>query len=73
LARFDARGARRRGRRARVGGDGADPDDPSCTLSPLDPPTQAGVPALRLLVAALACCPPSRRAMTIDPVNALRN
>ena len=42
-------------------------------IRPLDPPTLAGVPALLLLVAALACYLPSRRAMTIDPVNALRN
>jgi len=42
-------------------------------IRPLDPPTLAGVPALLLVVAALACYLPSRRAMTIDPVNALRN
>ena len=42
-------------------------------IRPLDPPTLASVPALLLVVAALACYLPSRRAMTIDPVNALRS
>lgn len=38
----------------------------------LDPPTVASVPALLLVVAAVACYLPARRAMAIDPVNALR-
>jgi predicted permease len=39
----------------------------------LDPATMAAVPALLLAIAILACLVPARRAMTIDPVNALRH
>jgi len=38
----------------------------------MDPLTVAAVPALLLAVAAFACWLPARRAMKIDPVNALR-
>ena len=41
-------------------------------IRPLDPATLAIVPMLLLFVAALACYLPARRAMRIDPVNALR-
>jgi putative ABC transport system permease protein len=42
------------------------------SIRPADPATLVFVPALLLLIAAAACYVPARRAMRIDPVNALR-
>jgi putative ABC transport system permease protein len=41
-------------------------------VSPADPPTLAAASAALVLVAVLACCIPARRAITIDPMSALR-
>jgi putative ABC transport system permease protein len=42
-------------------------------IRPFDPPTLAAVPAALLLVAAAACLVPARKAMAVDPVDALRS
>jgi ABC-type antimicrobial peptide transport system permease subunit len=41
-------------------------------IRPFDPVTLTAVPLLLMMVAAAACLVPARRAMTIDPVDALR-
>jgi len=42
-------------------------------IEPTDPITFAGVSAMLALVALMACYVPSRRALRIDPLRALRN
>jgi ABC-type antimicrobial peptide transport system permease subunit len=42
-------------------------------VTPFDLPTLAGVPAILLIVAAVACYLPARRASAIDPMDVLRN
>jgi hypothetical protein len=42
-------------------------------ISPYDPLTMAGAPAILILIALLACYIPARRAMSVDPAIALRH
>ena len=41
-------------------------------VAPIDPLTFAGVPVLLVIIAALACYVPARRAARLDPLAALR-
>ena len=56
--------AGRRGREARLG--------PIFGVTALDPVTYAAVPALLIAAGVLASYLPARRAVTLDPVQALR-
>ena len=41
-------------------------------VSPSDPATYAGVAAIIAAIALVACMVPARRAMTVDPLTAIR-